>query len=102
MGYNDLRGWLEAVDKIGELKKIDGAHWDKEIGGISEVMADRNTSALLFDNIQGYPEGFRVLSNAFIGHKTTALVLDIPGNLSSIEMVDAWRKKRKHSNRYAR
>ena len=65
MGYKDLRGWLEEVDKMGELKTITGAHWDREIGAISELMAERNGPALLFDKIQGYPEGYRVLSNAF-------------------------------------
>ena len=95
MGFNDLRGWLAEVEKLGELTRIEGANWDKEIGGLSELFADRSTSALLFDNIKGYPPGYRVLSNAFIGHQTTASVLGIPGNLSSIEMVDAWRKKLK-------
>lgn len=95
MGFNDLRGWLEEADKLGELKRIDGAHWDKEIGGISELMAERDNSALLFDEIQGYPEGFRVLSNAFLSHNRTGMVLGIPGNLSSVEMVNAWRKRLK-------
>ncbi len=96
MGYNDLRGWLEEVEKMGELKTVEGAHWEKEIGGISEMMAQRaDNPALLFDRIQGYPEGFRVLSNAFQTHKRTASVLGIPGNLSSVEMIDAWRKRLK-------
>ncbi len=95
MGYNDLRGWLEEVDKLGELQRIEGAHWDKEIGGISELMAERNGPALMFDKIQGYPKGFRVLSNAFLSHNRTGLVLGVPGNLSSVGMVDAWRKRLK-------
>ena len=65
MSYSDLRGWLKEVDRIGELKHITGAHWDKEIGGISELMAERSNPALLFDEIPGYPKGFRVLSNPF-------------------------------------
>ena len=34
MDYKDLRGWLEKLDKLGEFKKIEGAHWDREIGYI--------------------------------------------------------------------
>jgi hypothetical protein len=26
--YTDLREWLEIVDSVGELKKIDGAYWN--------------------------------------------------------------------------
>jgi UbiD family decarboxylase len=95
MGYNDLRGWLDEVEKIGELKHVAGAHWDKEIGAISELSAERDGKALLFDKISGYPQGYRVLSNAFLSHKRTAFVLGVPGNLSSVGMVDAWRKKLK-------
>ena len=25
MGYKDLRGWLEEVERLGELKRYDGA-----------------------------------------------------------------------------
>lgn len=95
MENKDLRGWLEEVDKMGELKRIEGAHWDREIGAISEIMAERENSALLFDKIQDYPEGYRVLSNAFLSHNRMALVLGVPQNLSSVEMVDALRERLK-------
>ena len=95
MGYKDLRGWLEEVDKMGELKHIEGAHWDKEIGAISELMAERSNPALLFDKIQDYPEGYRVLSNAFLSYARTGSVLGIPRGLSGVAMVDAWRKRLK-------
>jgi len=32
MSGRDLRAWLDSVDEIGELKKIDGANWNEEIG----------------------------------------------------------------------
>jgi len=96
MAYNDLRSWLAEVDKMGELKIIEGAHWDKEIGGICELMAERGGGpALLFDKIKDYPAGFRVLSNAFLSHKRTGSILGVPGNLSDLAMVDAWRKRLK-------
>jgi len=93
--YSDLRDWIHEAERIGKLKHVMGAHWDKEIGCISELMAERDTSALLFDEIPGYPKGFRVLSNAFIDLKTTALVLGAAEDSSRIEMVDAWRQRLK-------
>ncbi len=97
MKYNDLRTWLAEIDKMGELKTIEGAHWDKELGAISEMLALRpsGTPALLFDKIPGYPDGFRVLNNPFISHARTATLLGVPQGLSTIEMVDAWRQRLK-------
>ena len=34
----DLRDFLAAVDEGGELKNVTGAHWDKEIGAVTEVL----------------------------------------------------------------
>jgi len=59
----DLRGWLALIDDVGELRHIDGAHWDEEIGAASQVNYLRpSPSALMFDNITGYRSGQRVLS----------------------------------------
>jgi UbiD family decarboxylase len=97
VGYDDLRSWLAEMDSAGELKTIEGAHWDKEIGAICDIMAERNGPALLFDKIPDYPAGFRVLGDAFLSNKRTASLLGIPGNLSSVQMVDAWRKRLKEA-----
>jgi UbiD family decarboxylase len=97
MVYKDLRGWLDDVDKMGELKIIEGAHWDREIGAICDMLAERNGPALLFDKIPDYPAGFRVLGDAFLSHRRTASLLGIPENLSSVQMVDAWRQRLKQA-----
>ena len=62
----DLRAWIERVEAEGELRRISGAHWDKEIGALTELSArlHGNRVAMLFDDIPGYPKGYRVLSNA--------------------------------------
>ncbi len=95
MEFSDLRSWLAGVEKMGELRIVEGAHWDRELGAIGEMLAERNGPALLFDNIPDYPKGFRVLGNAFLSHRRTASMLGVPENLSSVQMVDAWRQKLK-------
>ena len=40
MQYRGLRGWLEQVDKMGELRKVDGAHWDVEMGAITHMLTE--------------------------------------------------------------
>ena len=32
---DDLRDWLAKVDEMGELKHVEGADWNLEIGAIS-------------------------------------------------------------------
>jgi hypothetical protein len=34
----DLRDFIAAVEEGGELKTVAGAHWDKEIGAVTEVL----------------------------------------------------------------
>ena len=85
----DLRGWMAAVDKIGELKQINGADWDIEIGAVTEMGHHRGeqSHALLFDNIKGYPQGYRVLSNSLNTTKRLALTLGMPTNYTRTEFV---------------
>jgi len=90
--WNDLRDWLAEVDKIGELAKInEPTDWDEEISGITYLTGKKlGGPALLFDNIQGYPQGFRVLSN-ILGSSLNriALSLGLPLNLSTLDMIRA-------------
>ena len=37
MHYRDLRGWLEGVESFGELRVVEGADWNQEIGAVAEV-----------------------------------------------------------------
>src|ERR671915_1749402 len=65
MGGNplDLRLWLCEVEKLGELKEVRGADWNLELGAISELNVKKDAPpALLFDDIKGYPRGYRVLT----------------------------------------
>ena len=41
MTFCDLRMFLGAVDERGDLKKINGAHWELEIGTLSELLIER-------------------------------------------------------------
>jgi hypothetical protein len=63
--HADLREWLDRTEALGELQKIDGADWNLEIGAVAEMIyhaTPDSPPAILFDNIPGYPKGFRVLS----------------------------------------
>ncbi len=90
----DLRDWLEEVDKMGELKKIDGADWDLEVGCITGLNAKRKDSyALLFDSIKGYPSGFRVITGSLGTPSRVALAFNLSTTYSSAELMEALRQK---------
>ena len=59
----DLRTWLKEMRSIAELQDVIGADWSLELGAISELNVRRTPNpALLFDEIVGYPKGFRVVT----------------------------------------
>src|SRR4051794_11386603 len=65
VGYQDLRSFIEQVDELGALRRVDGADVRFEIGGITEVAAGRtDCPALLFNRIPGFQSGYRVFTNA--------------------------------------
>ena len=94
----DLRDFISAVDEGGELKNVSGAHWDKEIGAVTEVLyreqVDRSP-ALLFDNVPGYPKGFRCLYGMLGSPMRLALGMGIDPKTSGDRrgMLDAYRSR---------
>jgi UbiD family decarboxylase len=94
--YTDLREFIGAVDKLGALRRIDGADPRFEIGGITEVAAGLpECPALLFDNIKGHRGGFRIFSNATTNVQRAALALGLDPALRPLDALKAWMEKRK-------
>ncbi|MDP2643388.1 MAG: UbiD family decarboxylase [Desulfobacterales bacterium] len=88
----DLRKWLDTVDEMGELKHVAGADWNLEIGAISalNVRKDEN-SALLFDAVQDYPKGSRILTCSTSSLERIALTFGLPQKSSAVQLVSAMR-----------
>src|SRR5262245_3815976 len=77
-----LRSWLQQADALGELRRIEGADWDLEIGGVADIVNERGSSAaVLFDSVKDYPKGYRVLVNSLGSTKRLGLSLGMPQNL---------------------
>jgi UbiD family decarboxylase len=92
--FNDLRAFLHCVEERGDLKRVEGAGWESEIGLITEWQAMLPDSpALLFDAVPGYRRGFRVASNLFTHHRRAAAALGLPLGASKLEHVQLWRER---------
>ena len=86
--YKDLRGYLDAADKLGELRHVKGADWDLELGAITEVAARANNpKVVLFDEIKGYPKGFRVVTNPVCSAATTALAFGLDPKWNGLDII---------------
>jgi 4-hydroxy-3-polyprenylbenzoate decarboxylase len=96
--YKDLREWLQLVDEIGELKSIKGAHWNLEMGAITELLYREGKyppPAVLFDSVPGYPEGFRTVFGTTGSVQRMALTLGFSNVKSGTDLVKAYRDKSK-------
>ena len=93
--YQDLREFITLVDKLGALRRIEGADPKFELGGITEVAAGLpDCPALLFERMQGCAPGFRVFTNATTTPARAALALGIDPALRPLDALKQWMKKR--------
>ena len=91
---DDLRDFIEKSQQLGECKIVEGAHWDVEIGRIAELaLSVPNSPLLIFDNVQGYPPGYRIAANPFTSSRRVALALGLPLDLKGLDLVRAWKEK---------
>jgi 4-hydroxy-3-polyprenylbenzoate decarboxylase len=94
--YQDLRDFIGLLDKLGALRRIDGADPRFEIGGITEVAAGLpDPPALLFDRIKGFAPGFRIFTNVTTSVQRAALALGLDPALRPLDALRAWMEKRK-------
>lgn len=90
----DLRAWIRRIEELSELQHVSGAHWNLEIGALSEINYRRRPSAaMLFDDIVGYPRGFRVLTGSLSNARRMAVTLGLDPDLDTVGLVQALRGK---------
>jgi 3-polyprenyl-4-hydroxybenzoate decarboxylase len=93
MLWNDLREYIDGIRLRGDVMDVPGAHWDLEIGAISELMIERGGPALLFDDIPDYPRGYRILCNADRMANKIAIALGLNPDASLGEMAEEWNRR---------
>jgi 4-hydroxy-3-polyprenylbenzoate decarboxylase len=93
MANPDLRDWIAKIEAAGLLQRVSGAERMEEIGGIVDIY-QRQTGrpTLLFDDIPGYPRGYRVAANILMGVKQIALTFGLPADSTEMDLVKYWRK----------
>jgi len=105
MVFCDLRGYIDFLDKEGEIVRIkQEVDWHLEVGAIIRRSYDLKAPAPLFENLKGYPPGFRILG-APIGTSARpnryfsrlAISLDMPAESSYERIVEEYGKRSSRS-----
>src|SRR5687767_545088 len=91
--WADTREWLERVDAIGELRVVHGVDWQEGIAQVTELLDHTDGSpAVLFDDIPGYPDGYRVLVNSNGTPRRQAVTLSLAETAGTHEgLRNFWR-----------
>jgi 4-hydroxy-3-polyprenylbenzoate decarboxylase len=92
MAYRDLREFLSALGEMGELRVVEEADPDLEIGTIAELNYERQGPAFLFDRIKGYPAGYRIVTNAMHTRRRALLALGLPPDLDMDQALEAFER----------
>ena len=87
--YDGLRSFLAECEEHGEVTVIRNADWNLEIGALTESASELidEPPALMFDEIEGYPPGFRVLSLPAGSRVRMAIALGLPPDTPKMEIV---------------
>jgi UbiD family decarboxylase len=95
MGHKSLGEFIEAADAVGELRVIEGADRDADIGCLTELSAEAKGPMLLFKTIQGADPEARILTNILKTPRRFALAMGFPLDAHPVELVRLWREHRK-------
>jgi UbiD family decarboxylase len=92
--WRDLREWLDVVDTLGELKRVQGANSEADIGAVTEMLDHTEDSpCVLFDEIPNFEQGYRVLVNSMGSRKRQAVTLGLdPEEASHDRLLQFWRE----------
>src|SRR5262245_59438027 len=89
---DDLRGWLDVVSALNEVRTVEGADWNLEIGAVSEANYRRTSPpALLFDKIPGYTPGLRVLTGSTANARRLGITMRLGKDCTDRQLIHELR-----------
>lgn len=93
MEYLDLRNWIDRVRALGEVRDVQGASWQEDIGHVTEMLHHTDDApVVVFDDIPGYPKGYRIVANAVATRRRLALTLGLPLDIERRPLMDEFLK----------
>jgi 4-hydroxy-3-polyprenylbenzoate decarboxylase len=103
MHSDDLRDYLDILEEYHEVQRIKTeVDWNLEMGAITRRVYDLGAPAALFENVKGYPEGFRALgaplgASKYPGHAQfarTALAMNMAPTSTAKEIMSTYLERK--------
>ena len=92
--YKDLRGFIKALEKTGDVVRIKKeVDWDEEAGAISRRIYEMSGPALLFERIKDYPEGFRLFNGSLGTYRRVAIAMGLHPDTPVKEIFSEYEKR---------
>jgi len=97
VAFGDLRGWIETLERSGELRNVDAeVDWNVQLGTLVRLAQGAGTGpALLFNNIKDYngeaSRCCRVFAGGLASYRRLALMLGLPADTHPRELVRVGR-----------
>ncbi|MFZ3255366.1 MAG: UbiD family decarboxylase [Syntrophales bacterium] len=97
MPHKDLREFIAALDKSGDLQRIKKeVDWNLEAGAITRKCCEEVGPAVLFEKIKDYPDGYGVFCNVLASFRRLAIAIDMPPDSTFTEILDKYDEGRKN------
>ena len=93
-----MRSWMKTLEDAGQLSRVQAeVDWDQEIGAIARVNISQKGPGLLFENIKDYQQtrSTRLMTCGLSNNQQVALMLGLPSDTSSKEMIKHLKEKYK-------
>lgn len=94
MAFRDLREFVAALEKTGDLARIKKeVDWDVEAGAISRRVFEQSGPCLWFEKIKDYPEGFTLLNGPVGTWRRVAIALGLAPDTPVREIYREYEKR---------
>lgn len=89
----DLRGFLQQLEQVHDLRHVRGARLEHEIGCMAEIAFQNRGPALLFDEIPGYRPGYRIASNVCSTRQRSLMAIGTDPSTPEAEAMRWWKTR---------
>src|SRR3990172_8214411 len=95
MAFSDLREYIAAIEKSGDLLRVKReVDWDMELGAVCRRNFEQSGPALLFEKIKDYPSGYAILNGPVATWRRVAIAMGLPPDTPVREIYAAYEERR--------
>jgi UbiD family decarboxylase len=87
--HSNLRNFIDAVEEMGELLRLEQVDRDTEVGPLTEAIAENlpGPPMIVYDRFEGLQPGFRLVTQLMASHRRVALALGLDPSAPKLELV---------------